>query len=110
MYNIFSHLSSLGTFSNYGTYLDTVPYPAVVIIFNCVMSSILIKECESCCIPLVAICDTDTDAGNVMYPIPGNDDTTETILFYYQLFKRAVTQAKERRVQDSILAESRIVS
>lgn len=73
------------------------------------MSPILIKECESCCIPVVAVCDTDTDPDNVMYPIPGNDDTTGTVLFYYQLFKRVVTQAKERRAQDVIRGKSRSV-
>ena len=41
-----------------------------------------------------------------MYPIPGNDDTTGTVLFYYQLFKRVVT--KRRREELKMLYVGRV--
>ncbi|KAI6655759.1 hypothetical protein LOD99_1901 [Oopsacas minuta] len=91
-----------GTFSNYGTYLKTAPFPDAIIVFNCILSEILIKEAQSCGIPVIAICDSDSNPDNTMYPIPGNDDTSQTVVYYKDLFKRAVIQAKIKRNQDFI--------
>lgn len=51
-------------------------------------------------IPTIAICDTNSDPTLVTYPVPGNDDTPESIEFYSRLFKTAILKAKEKRPKE----------
>ena len=66
---------------------DTGSQPAVV-------------ELAKMLIPTVAIVDTDSDPRLVTYPVPGDDDTAETLEYYLGLFKEAILRGKERRKKD----------
>jgi small subunit ribosomal protein S2 len=48
-------------------------------------------------IPTIGICDTNADPTLVTYPIPGNDDTPQSIELYCKLFKQAVLNGKCKR-------------
>jgi len=48
-------------------------------------------------IPTVGICDTNADPTLVTYPVPGNDDSPQSIELYARLFKTAVLNGKARR-------------
>lgn len=48
-------------------------------------------------IPTVGICDTNADPTLVTYPVPGNDDSPQSIEFYCRLFKTAVLNGKAKR-------------
>lgn len=48
-------------------------------------------------IPTIAICDTNSDPTLVTYPVPGNDDTPDSIQLYSRLFKEAIMKGKEKR-------------
>lgn len=48
-------------------------------------------------IPSVGICDTNADPTLVTYPVPGNDDSPQSIEFYCRLFKTAVMNGKQKR-------------
>lgn len=48
-------------------------------------------------IPTVGICDTNADPTIVTYPVPGNDDSPQSIEIYARLFKTAVLKGKEKR-------------
>lgn len=48
-------------------------------------------------IPTVGICDTNADPTLVTYPIPGNDDTPQSIELYCRLFKKAILNGKKKR-------------
>lgn len=48
-------------------------------------------------IPTIAICDTNSDPSIITYPVPGNDDTPQSIEFYCNVFKTAVLKGKEKR-------------
>lgn len=45
-------------------------------------------------IPTIGICDTDADPTLITYPIPGNDDSSESIELYCRLFKTAILNGK----------------
>lgn len=46
-------------------------------------------------IPTVGVVDTDTNPNLLTYPIPGNDDTIESIQLYLHLFKQAILLGKK---------------
>uniref|UniRef100_A0A6G1SBN6 Small ribosomal subunit protein uS2m n=1 Tax=Aceria tosichella TaxID=561515 RepID=A0A6G1SBN6_9ACAR len=48
-------------------------------------------------IPTVGICDTNADPTLVTYPVPGNDDTPQSIELYCKLFKQAILNGKQKR-------------
>lgn len=48
-------------------------------------------------IPTVAICDSNSDPTLITYPVPGNDDTPQSIEYYCHLFKTAVLKGKAKR-------------
>lgn len=45
-------------------------------------------------IPTIGICDTNADPTLITYPIPGNDDSPESIELYCRLFKTAILNGK----------------
>lgn len=48
-------------------------------------------------IPTVAICDTNCNPTLITYPVPGNDDSPQSIEHYCHLFKTAVLNGKAKR-------------
>lgn len=51
-------------------------------------------------IPIVALCDTNTNPETVDYPIPANDDAAKSILMFVGLVADAVNQGREYRTKD----------
>lgn len=56
-----------------------------------------VKMAAKMLIPTIGICDTNSDPTLITYPVPGNDDTPESIEFYCNAFKTAVLRGKEKR-------------
>merc|ERR1719370_2097375 len=67
----------------------------------------IVEECSRNNIPMIGICDTDGDPTQVDFAIPGNDDSTQSMELYCQLFKEAILNAKERREQDRKLGRNK---
>jgi len=61
-----------------------------------------IGECAKMGIATVGIVDTNVNPTIITYPIPGNDDTLESIEHYLHLFKGAITAGKMRREIDDM--------
>lgn len=53
-----------------------------------------IKEAIKLQIPVIGIIDSDTNPFGIQYPIPGNDDATESVLLYTLLIQNAIAEAK----------------
>ncbi len=47
-------------------------------------------------IPIVAICDTNTDPDLIDYPIPGNDDALRSVRFFVQAVAQSILDAKAK--------------
>ena len=60
-----------------------------------------IMEAAMCNIPVIGIVDTDCDPRLITYPIPGNDDTLDSVKLFLKLFEQAILNAKERYIIDS---------
>ena len=52
-------------------------------------------------IPVIAICDTNTNPSNVDYPIPGNDDALRAISLYCDLVAASVLKGLETNLEES---------
>lgn len=53
--------------------------PDVLLIVGAAKEAVAVKEARIFGIPIVAICDTDTDASLIDWPIPANDDAKKSI-------------------------------
>jgi small subunit ribosomal protein S2 len=52
-------------------------------------------------IPVIAICDTNTNPSGVDYPIPGNDDALRAISLYCDLVAASVLKGLESNLEQS---------
>lgn len=59
-----------------------------------------VKMAAKMLIPTVGICDTNSDPSLVTYPVPGNDDSPQSIELYCNLFKKAIMAGKTKRIAD----------
>ena len=64
-----------GTISNSKSIIGSNVKPDLVIILDLKRNLVAAQECEKGNIPLIAICDTDSDPRLVTYPIPSNDES-----------------------------------
>ncbi len=73
---------------------DISGHPAALIVFDTIVDDGAIKEAKNLNIPVVAICDTNSDPSIVEYPIPGNDDAIKAIEMYVSYFVAAIQEGK----------------
>ncbi|HLL86288.1 MAG TPA: 30S ribosomal protein S2 [Thermoleophilaceae bacterium] len=60
--------------TNLGGVRDMQRVPDAVFIVDLKTEAIALREAQRLGLPIIAICDTNTDPSPVAYPIPGNDD------------------------------------
>jgi len=63
-------------------------------------NQILIKEAIKLQIPLVGVLDTDSNPFGIQFPIPGNDDSFDSIELYTKLLIEAVDSNRKTQVID----------
>ena len=56
-----------------------------------------IADCGKIAIPTVGLVDTDCNPNMITYPVPGNDDTQDSVQLFLDLFKQAILVGKEKR-------------
>lgn len=86
-----------GTLTNSYMLLKTLRLPDLMIFTSMLRSKTAIKEAAMACIPSIAVVDSDCDPNLILYPIPGNDDTPNSILLYHRLFADVINKAKSMR-------------
>ncbi|MGL9725345.1 MAG: 30S ribosomal protein S2 [Wolbachia sp.] len=59
--------------------------PDILFIIDTNKEHIAVKEAKKLGIPMVAVLDTNSDPGDIAYPIPGNDDSRKSIELYCKL-------------------------
>jgi small subunit ribosomal protein S2 len=64
--------------------------PDLVVVIDTNKEDIAIKEAKKLGIPVVGVCDTNSDPADIDIPIPGNDDAMRAIQLYCDLFAGAV--------------------
>ena len=77
--------------------------PDAMFIIDTNKESIAVLEANNLNIPVIAICDTNTNPTGVDYPIPGNDDALRAISLYCDLVASSVLKGLESNLeQDGI--------
>ena len=64
--------------------------PDILVVIDTLKEQIAIQEANVLKVPVIAVCDSNSDPSGVTYPIPGNDDATRAIQLYCDLFAGAV--------------------
>jgi len=75
--------------------------PDAIFIIDTNKESIAVLEANSLNIPVIAICDTNTNPSGVDYPIPGNDDALRAISLYCDLVAASVLKGLESNLEQS---------
>ena len=60
-----------------------------------------ILDCGKVTIPTVGLVDTDCNPNMITYPVPGNDDTQDSVTLFLDLIKQAVKLGKQKRKEDN---------
>jgi len=75
--------------------------PSLLFVIDTVNESTAIAEAKKLGIPVVAICDTNSDPTNVNYPIPANDDSIKAIDLYCFLVESAIISGMHKGLADA---------
>ncbi len=85
---------------------DMLELPSCLFIIDPSNEVTAIAEARRMSIPIVAVCDTNTDPDLIDYPIPGNDDAIRAIRLITGLMADAVTQGKQMFDQSQTQVQS----
>lgn len=75
--------------------------PALLFVLDVTMDRTAVEEARVLGIPVIGICDTNSDPSIVDYPIPGNDDSTRAIELYCSLMESAVIEGIQKGLTSS---------
>ena len=75
--------------------------PDALFIIDTNKEAIAVLEANNLNIPVIAICDTNTNPSGVDYPIPGNDDAIRAISLYCDLIAASVLKGLESNLEES---------
>lgn len=67
--------------------------PNLILLLNAHINPFVLEEARRLNLPLIGVVDTNNDPGMVSYPIPGNDDTSESHFLYCQAFSYVIQKA-----------------
>lgn len=74
---------------------DMTKMPQVIVIVDICTDNIAVQEAVKLGIPVVAICDTNSNPEPIAYPVAANDDAVKSIKIIMDLFVESVSTAKE---------------
>ncbi|MDR2067863.1 MAG: 30S ribosomal protein S2 [Holosporaceae bacterium] len=66
--------------------------PSLLFVLDVVIDKTAVQEAQVLGIPVIGICDTNSDPSYVDYPIPGNDDSIKAIDLYCSAMEEAVLE------------------
>ena len=70
--------------------------PSLLFVLDTIVDRTAVLEARVLGIPVVGICDTNTDPTLVDYPIPGNDDSIRSIDLYCSLVESAIIDGMQK--------------
>ena len=75
--------------------------PDALFIIDTNKEAIAVLEANNLNIPVIAICDTNTNPSGIDFPIPGNDDALRAISLYCDLIAASVLKGLESNLEES---------
>lgn len=85
---------------DFGSIADLTRLPAALFIIDINKEHIAVKEAKKLNIPTFAIVDTNADPRQVDFPIPGNDDASQSISKIVSLMAEAIKEGLSERKVD----------
>jgi len=76
--------------------------PELLIMASASQDKIALREAKSQGIPIIALCDTDTNPETVDYPIPANDDAPKAVELILRSLVSAPAKAKPAATEESV--------
>ncbi len=70
--------------------------PGCMFVVDTKREEIAVKEANRLKIPIVAICDTNTDPDRIAYPIPGNDDAIRSVRLIVSIVVESILAGRRR--------------
>lgn len=89
-----------GTLTNSYKLLKTLRVPDLMLFFSVPRSKTAVKEAMNYGMPSVGVVDSDCNPNFILYPIPGNDDSLQSVKLYSDLFSEVILRAKQLRAED----------
>lgn len=88
---------------NLGSIADLTRLPAALFVVDITKEHIAVREARRLGIPVVAICDTNSNPNLVDFPIPANDDASKSIALITDVICQAVQEGlNERKAEKDI--------
>ena len=75
--------------------------PDALFIIDTNKEAIAVLEANNLNIPVIAICDTNTNPSGIDFPVPGNDDALRAISLYCDLIAASVLKGLESNLEES---------
>ncbi len=82
---------------NFEGLLEYRDLPAAMIVVDTKHEAIAVNEANRLKIPVIGLCDTNSDPSVLQYPIPGNDDAAKSIRLVVEVLTQAVQNGIARR-------------
>lgn len=81
----------------FGGVAELKKMPDALFVWDIKTEKIAVEEARRRNVPVVGVCDTNSNPDLVNYPIPCNDDATKTIKLVLDLVKQTVEEAQARK-------------
>jgi small subunit ribosomal protein S2 len=75
--------------------------PDILFVIDTLKESLAVQEAKKLGIPVVAICDSNSDPDTIDFPVPGNDDAIRAINTYCELISGAVLDGIQTELTDA---------
>lgn len=75
--------------------------PDILFVIDTLKESLAVQEAKKLGIPVVAICDSNSDPDTIDFPVPGNDDAIRAINTYCELISGAVLDGIQAELTDA---------
>jgi len=85
---------------NLGSIVDLTRLPAAMFIIDVSKEHIAVREARRLSIPVFAIVDTNSDPTTIDFPIPANDDASNSISLILDIVIKAISEGLEERKSD----------
>ncbi|HNQ13191.1 MAG TPA: 30S ribosomal protein S2 [Bacteroidia bacterium] len=83
-----------------GSIADLTRLPAAIFVVDIVREHIAVAEANKLNIPIIGICDTNSDPSQVDFAIPGNDDATKSISLILKIMVKSIEEGLAERAED----------
>ena len=74
-----------------------IEVPAAMIVIDTKLEEIAVNEANRLKIPVIGLCDSNSDPTLLQFPIPGNDDAAKSIRLVVEVLTQAVQAGLARR-------------